>query len=98
VDFDATEETWQNTSSSPIAYEHPATDLGALGEYKFTLPVIAAGTVVAELATSVDDITYTAWAAPIAGYVTTRYVRARFSVSDVQPVLVSAKISYFRRS
>lgn len=98
VEFDSTEETWQNTSSSPIAYEHPATDLGALGEYKFTLPVVAAGTVVAELATSVDGITYTAWAAPIAGYVTTRYVKARFQVSDVQPVLVSAKISYFRRS
>lgn len=98
VDFDATEETWQNTSSSPIAYEHPATDLGALGEYRFSLPVVAAGAVVAEISTSVDGITYTPWAPPVGGYVTVRYARARFSVSGTQPVLVSAKISYFRRS
>jgi hypothetical protein len=99
VEFDSTEETWQNTSlSGVISYEHPVTDLVDLGEYKFTLPYVAQGAVVAELSTSVDGITYTGWAAPVGGYVTTRFVKARFSVTDSQPVLVSAKISYFRRS
>lgn len=98
IGFDATEETWQNTSTSPITYEHPPVDLGELGDYKFTLPTVAAGAVVAQLATSVDGITYTGWAAPVAGYVTTRFVKARFTVSGTQPTLASAKISYFRRS
>lgn len=99
VAWDGTEDTWRNTSPfTTISYEHPVVDLGVFGEYRLTLPTVAEGTVTAELSTSVDNITYTAWAAPSGSYVNTRYVKARFTVNGSQPTLFSAKISYFRRS
>lgn len=98
IGFDGTESEWRNTPVSPITYEHTAVDMGALGEYRISLPSVGAGTITAEVATSVDGITYTTWAAPSGSYVTTRYVKARFTVSGTDPLLVSAKISYFRRS
>lgn len=98
VDWSATETTWANTGVSPIVYEHPAVDLGELAAYRLSLPQVAFGTVLAEVSTSTDGITYTSWAPPSASDVTTRYVKARFTVTGTSPALFSAKLSYFRRT
>lgn len=98
IAWDGTEDEWQNIPSSPMSYEHPPVALPALGEYRLTLPVTGSGTIVAELATSTDGISYTSWAAPVASYVNCSHVKARFTVSGPNPALTSARISYFRRS
>lgn len=98
LNWDDTEDEWKNVAISPMVYEHPPLDLGGLGEYRITLPVTASGVVTAEIQTSTDGVTYTGWAAPAPGYVTMAYLKARFTVTGADPLLSSAKISYFRRS
>jgi hypothetical protein len=59
---------------------------------------VAQGTLVSQLSTSSDGLTYNAYAAPSPTYVTARYVKSKFTVSGSDPTLVSAALSYFRRS
>lgn len=99
VEWDVTEESWANTATSPMVYEHPPYDLGVLGQYRLLLSAVGEGTVVSELSTSSDGISYNSWTVPSPNYVNNvRFVKARFTVSGPNPNLSSAKISYFRRS
>lgn len=98
VEWQATEETWGNTPTSPIAFESVVHDLGVSGEYKFNVNSVAQGTLVAQISTSSDGVNFSAWTVPPPDYIVCRYVRSRFTVSGPDPSLLSAKLGYFRRS
>ena len=98
VEWQGTEESWANTPTSPMIFESPTHDLGAVGEHKFNTNAVAQGNVLAQISTSSDGINYTAWITPPPEYIVCRYVRSRFTVSGVDPTLASARLGYFRRS
>ena len=98
VAWSGTEESWANTPTSPIVFESTPYDLGAVGEYRLLLGGAARGVLSVTYSTSSDGLTYNDWATPLSGYVTTRFVKARYTVAGTDPLLASATLSYFRRS
>jgi hypothetical protein len=75
---------WNQTPRSPIRYQHPTIDLGAPVVMRPLVQVDAAGTVTVEEQHSLDNVTYTAWAAASASF-NARYVRVRVSVAATVP-------------
>lgn len=70
---------WAMNPVSPIAYEHPAIDLGNSVPFTPLITVTGTGTQTITVATSTDGITYTAFAAPAT--VTARFIKVKVSMA-----------------
>lgn len=75
----ATWTTWARTPASTIIYEHPPLDIGVVAPFSPLITVTAVGTKNIQIATSNDNITYTAWAAP--GLVASRYIKVKITIT-----------------
>lgn len=87
--------SWDGPSSSPIVYQHGTVDVGSTLTLRMRGGQVASGSVSAEYQSSTDDITYTAWAALPAGTFSARYVRVRWTISGVSPILYRARFTLY---
>lgn len=70
---------WARTPVSTIVYEHPVIDIGAVAPFTPLISAVAVGTQNIQVATSNDNVTYTAFAAP--AFVTARYIKVRLTIT-----------------
>lgn len=77
---------WNYSPTSPITYDHPLIDIGAIVTFKPIIQVDADGTVSLTESHSTDGTTYTAYATPTTS-ITARYIKVRISVSGVYPLV-----------
>ena len=87
---------WTTGSSGSISYEHPVIDATTSASTRIRVSEVAGGTAVSEYQSSVDGVTYTAWAAVPAGPVTARYFKVRWTVSGAAPILYRASVTLYR--
>lgn len=87
----ATWTQWNRVPSTPIMYEHPVIDIGAVRPFTPSAEnVVSVGTATAQMATSNDGSSYSSWG-PV-GFVTARYIKIRLSVAGSSPQLLGASI------
>jgi hypothetical protein len=90
--WSSTWDTWAGPSASPMSYEHTI-DLGSSLAVKLQVSSVASSPATTEFRTSPDGTTYSAYAAVHAGTFTTRYIRVRWTVGGLIPVLYSASVT-----
>lgn len=78
---------WNAAPTSPITYESPVRDFGTVVAGQVNSTVDADGTVVQELATSADGITWSAWGGAAVAF-STRYIKLRLTVTATGPAPV----------
>jgi hypothetical protein len=81
---------WDGASSTDIAYQHTAVDLGAVLSVRIRAGHVASGATTTEYQFSTDGTTYSAWGAIPPGAISLRYVRVRWAVTGALPVLYRA--------
>jgi hypothetical protein len=77
---------WKNNPTSPITYDHPQIDIGAIVTFKPILQADADGTVTITESHSSDGATWTGYATPLTS-ITARYIRVRISVAGSFPLI-----------
>lgn len=87
---------WTTGSSGSISYEHPVIDATTSASTRIRVSEVAGGLAVSEYQSSVDGVTYTAWAAVPAGPVTARYFKVRWTVTGGAPILYRASVTLYR--
>lgn len=85
---------WNYAPSSPISYETPGRDLGAVITGQITAVADADGATTFELSTSADGVTWSAWGSS-SGQVTARWIKLRLSVAATGPAPVPLVRSFF---
>ena len=75
---------WNTSPTSPISYVTPVRDFLTVVAGQFNPTVDADGTIVLEIATSVDGSTWSAWGSASASF-STRYFKARLTVTATVP-------------
>lgn len=83
----ATWTRWNMAPASPIYYETPARDFGTVVAGQVNSTVDADGTVVQELATSADGVSWSAWGSAASAF-STRYLKMRLTVTATGPAPV----------
>lgn len=78
---------WNWTPTSPIQYETPARDFGTIVAGQLNPTIVADGTVLVELATSMDGTTWSAYGSGSAAF-STRWLKVRVTVTATVPVPV----------
>ena len=86
---------WDGPSASPIVYQHSTVDALSVLTMRLREGHVAAGVVVAQYQSSTDNITYTSWAAIPTGTFSARYVRVRWTITGVAPVLYRAQFRLY---
>lgn len=71
---------WNTTPASPIYYETPVRDFETIVAGQVNSTVDADGTLVQEIATSADGVTWSAWGSSAAAF-STRYFKMRLTVT-----------------
>jgi len=89
--WDSTDETWKNTPISPIVYEHPVFDTGAIASRIVRLTSLVSGSTVSEISYSSDGVTYSAWAGAPSPDFSFRYIKTRWTVSGTNPAMYRAQ-------
>lgn len=84
---------WVQNPAGVMTYQHTTIDLGGVVPFTPLISVAATGSYVVEEQHSSDGVTYTSWAA-IAGFLTTRYVRIRVTVTDTFPRMQGMNIIF----
>ncbi len=87
---------WTTGSSGVISYEHTVIDALTSASTRIRVSEVAGGSAVSEYQSSVDGVTYTAWAAVPTGPVTARYFKVRWTVSGAAPILYRASVTLYR--
>ncbi len=87
---------WTTGSSGVISYEHPVIDALTSASTRIRVSEVAGGSAVSEYQSSVDGVTYTAWAAVPTGPVTARFFKVRWTVSGAAPILYRASVTLYR--
>lgn len=82
--------TWGNTGLSPITYTTGVLDALTLASHAYRVATLTNGSVVSEVRSSADNITYTAWAATSGTAISARYFQFRFTVSGSDPIIYRA--------
>lgn len=77
---------WRFAPLSPIVYEHPLIDIGAIVTFKPIIQVDADGAVTLTESHSTDGVTYTPYATPTTSIIA-RYVKVRISVAGAYPLV-----------
>jgi hypothetical protein len=75
---------WNTTPASPITYETPVRDFGTSVAGQINSTVDADGTTLAELATSADGSTWSAWGSAASAF-SSRYIKLRLTVTATGP-------------
>lgn len=78
---------WVFAPSSPVYYETPAKNFGAIISGQINSVVDADGTVVQEFATSTDGVSWGSWTTATAAF-TTRHLKMRLTVTATGPMPV----------
>ena len=78
---------WNYTPTTPIYYETPERDLGAVVVGGVSSSIDADGTVTEELATSPDGVTWSAWGSAAAQF-NSRWIKLRITVTATGPAPV----------
>lgn len=78
---------WNMAPASPIYYETPVRDFGTVVAGQVNSTVDADGTVVQELATSADGVSWSAWGSA-SGAFSARYIKLRLTVTATVPAPV----------
>lgn len=78
---------WNTAPASPIYYETPVRDFGTVVAGQVNSTVDADGTVVQELATSADGVSWSAWGSAASAF-STRYLKMRLTVTATGPAPV----------
>lgn len=87
---------WTTGSTGVISYEHTVIDALTSASTRIRVSEVAGGSAVSEYQSSVDGVTYTAWAAVPTGPVTARYFKVRWTVSGAAPILYRASVTLYR--
>jgi hypothetical protein len=87
---------WTTGSSGSISYEHTVIDATTSASTRLRTSDVSGGTGLTEYASSVDNITYTAWAPVPTGPITGRYFKVRWTVTGGSPVLYRAAVTLYR--
>ena len=75
---------WNVAPASPITYETPVRDFGTVVAGQVNSTVDADGTLLQEIATSADGITWSAWGSSASAF-STRYFKMRLTVTATGP-------------
>ena len=86
----ATWKQWATNPRSPISYEHPTIDIGAVIIFNPLISALVVGTATVEVNTSIDGSTWSGWGVP--ARVTARYAKIRCSVAGSYPLLKTLNI------
>jgi hypothetical protein len=90
--WSSTWDTWAGPSNAPMSYEHTV-DLGSTMAVKLQVASDASSPAITEFRTSSDGVSYSGYDAVHAGTITTRYIRVRWTVGGLIPVLYHATIT-----
>lgn len=82
---------WNSTPAGSMTYQENVIDLGASVPFTPLVSAIADGTQTIEVATSNDNVTYSAWVAS-GSLVTARYIKVRITLAGSFPMLYSLDI------
>jgi hypothetical protein len=82
---------WNKTPATSITYEDSVIDLNGLVTFNPLVYVVADGTVVVNAASSVDNITWTPFAA-ITGAITARYLKVKIEITGILPQVTSMNV------
>jgi hypothetical protein len=77
---------WVKNPAASMTYEHTMIDLSASVPFTPLISAIADGTQTIEVNSSVDNVTWSGWAAPT-GQITARYLKVRIAVAGAFPIL-----------
>lgn len=94
VEWGLTSEIW-GVPASPIVYEHPAVDLLSVAARTIRVNQLVSGSAVAEISTSNDGASYSAWGAVPSTPVTARYHKFRWTVSGSNPRMFRAQVIFY---
>jgi len=75
---------WNSTPASPITYETPARDFGSVVAGQINSTVDANGSVVTDLATSTDGVSWSAWGSAASAF-NSRYIKLRLTITATGP-------------
>lgn len=78
---------WNATPTSPIIYETPARDFGSVVAGQINSTLDADGSVVTELATSSNGVSWSAWGSAATAF-SSRYLKLRITVTATGPAPV----------
>lgn len=84
--------TWNLTPKSPIQYDHTVIDLGASVPFTPLISATGVGTIAVTMATSTDNITYGAYAAPSLTPLAARYIKVRVVSTGSNPTIETLSV------
>lgn len=78
---------WNTAPASPVYYETPARDLGAVITGQIGTSIDADGTLAVELATSADGVSWSSWGS-VSGSFVSQYIKLRLTITATGPAPV----------
>jgi len=88
-------ETWSGAAYSVISYTHIVQDIGSSQPIFIRAASLALGSVLIEIRTSTDNVSWSTWGQAPAGRTMLRFLQVRWSVSGSDPLLRSASYSLY---
>lgn len=79
--------TWNQVPVTPIQYDHSTIDLGASVPFVPLITATGTGTLTTTISTSIDNITYSTYAAPPTTPITKRYIKVRVSCAGTNAAI-----------